>query len=404
MPIHALLLYLHDMSLFNIKSSIVVTCHKHVAPYLATEIADLGFHVEETFITGVRLQGTLTDCIKLNVHLRCASQVLFQIDAFEAFHPDDIYDNVIDIVWEELIPKETYISVTSNVSNDSINNSMYANLRVKDAVVDRLREVRGERPETGAALDGAVIHLYWKGADAVIFLDTSGDSLGRHGYRKIPGRAPMLESLAAATIIASKWDRKSPFVNPMCGSGTLAIEAALMAANITPGYFRSNYAFMHLQDYDPSLYAQVYEAMKANMLTDIPATIIASDLSYKAVENAELNALAAGVKDMISFEQGDFAETTVPEIPGVVFFNPEYGERLGDSIELEDTYARMGDFMKQSCKGYFGYIFTGNMELAKKIGLKAKRRIPFYNSKIECRLLEFELYAGSKKHKTDMEG
>lgn len=387
------------MSIFKITNPIVITCHKRVAPYLAAEVAELGFEIKETFVTGVKLEGTLEDCIKLNLNLRCASQVLFLIDEFDAEDSEDVYDNVVKVVWEDLIPKNTYISVTSNVMNDTINNSMYANLKVKDAVVDRLREKRGERPETGAEMIGAVIHLFWKNDEAAVFLDTTGPSLGRHGYRKIPGKAPMLEALAAATILASKWDKQSSFINPMCGSGTLAIEAALMAKNVRPGFFRENYAFMHIQDYDQAVYEKEMIAMRDQVIHQPNIQIIASDISYKAIEDAQKNAAAAGVEDLILFEIGDFAATTLPEEnKGVIFFNPEYGERLGDLSELEMTYARMGDFLKQNCKGYYGYIFTGNMELAKKVGLKAKRRIEFYNSQIDCRLLEYELYEGSKKH------
>jgi putative N6-adenine-specific DNA methylase len=274
---------------------------------------------------------------------------------------------------------------------------MYANLRVKDAIVDRMREKKGFRPSTGSALTGAVINLFWKNENAEIFIDTSGDSLGRHGYRKIPGQAPMLEALAAATIYATRWDKRSPFVNPMCGSGTVAIEAAMIATNRRPGLFRTNYAFMHLQGYDESVYLKE-DAKLEEQITDVPGLrIIATDYSARAIENSRKNASAAGVSKLIEFSVCDFADTEIPPgVPGVFFVNPEYGERLGEETELEETYARIGDFMKQKCGGYFGYVFTGNLELAKKIGLKAKRRIEFYTSKIDCRLLEFELYSGSR--------
>ena len=389
------------MSLFTITAPITITCHKRIAPYLEQEVRDLGFDIEEAFITGVRVSGTINDCIKLNLNLRCASQVLFSVDRFEANHPDDIYENLLDIAWEDLLPEGGYFSVTSNVLHDSINNSMYANLRVKDAIVDRLRNIRGERPETGSELKGSVIHLFWKGDYAEIFLDTTGDSLARHGYRKIPGRAPMLEGLAAGTILATKWDQKGPFVNPMCGSGTLAIEAALIATNARPGLFRMNYAFMHLIGYDENIYLEERGKLESQIVEMPDLKIIASDYSSQAIANAKKNAQAAGVDDLIEFELCDFADTTVPENgAGVMMVNPEYGERLGDLTELEATYSRIGDFMKQKCGGYHGYVFTGNMELAKKIGLKAKRRIEFYNSTIDCRLLEYELYAGKREEKT----
>ena len=385
------------MNLYTSRSVIIITCPKRLAPYLEQEVLELGFSIDETFVTGVRLSGTINDCIKLNLNLRCASQVLYSLKQFEAENADEIYNHLIAYPWEMILPDPGYFSITSNVNNPTINNSMFANLRVKDAIVDRMREKRGTRPSTGSELTGAVIHLFWKNERAEIFIDTSGDSLGRHGYRKIPGQAPMLEALAAATIYATRWDRKSPFVNPMCGSGTLAIEAAMIATNRRPGLFRTNYAFMHLQGYDEAVY-QLEDALLEKQIIDVPGLrIIATDYSAKAVENAKKNAVAAGVATIIDFAVCDFAATEIPpDVPGVFYVNPEYGERLGDIKELEATYARIGDFMKQKCGGYYGYVFTGNLELAKKIGLKAKRRIEFYTSTIDCRLLEYELYSGSR--------
>ena len=385
------------MNLYISKSVIIITCPKRLAPYLELEVAELGFAIEETFVTGVRLSGTINDCIKLNLNLRCASQVLYSLKEFEAADADGIYNQLTGYPWENILPDPGYFSITSNVNNPTINNSMFANLRVKDAIVDRMREKRGTRPSTGSALTGAVIHLFWKNERAEIFIDTSGDSLGRHGYRKIPGQAPMLEALASATIYATKWDRRSPFVNPMCGSGTLAIEAAMIATNRRPGLFRTNYAFMHLQGYDEAVYLQE-DTLLEKQIMDVPGLrIIATDYSERAIENARKNAIAAGVASLIDFAVCDFAATEIPPaVPGIFYVNPEYGERLGDVKELEETYSRIGDFMKQKCGGYFGYVFTGNLELAKKIGLKAKRRIEFYTSTIDCRLLEYELYSGSR--------
>jgi putative N6-adenine-specific DNA methylase len=388
------------MNPFTEKGAITVTCPKRLSPYLEQEIRELGFQPELTFVTGVKLTGTVNDCIKLNLNLRCASQVLYSIKQFEAEHPDTIYQNLVNFPWENFLPDDGYFSITSNVNNPTINNSMYANLRVKDAIVDRLREKRGVRPTTGSELSGAVIHLFWKNEHAEVFIDTTGDSLGRHGYRKIPGQAPMLESLAAATILATRWDRKSPFVNPMCGSGTVAIEAAMIATNRRPGLFRTNYAFMHLQGYDESVYYKE-DALLEQQIMEVPGLrIIATDYNRRAIENSRKNAIAAGVVDLIEFDVCDFADTEIPPgVPGVFYVNPEYGERLGELEELEATYSRIGDFMKQKCGGYFGYVFTGNLELAKKIGLKAKRRIEFYTAKIDCRLFEFELYSGSRNKK-----
>jgi putative N6-adenine-specific DNA methylase len=388
------------MSFYTTVAPITITCNKRLAPYLEQEVRDLGFAIDEVFVTGVRLKGTINDCIRLNLNLYCASQVLYSIAQFTARDANDVYRYLLTIDWENLLPDPGYFSVTSNVQNPTINNNMFANVRVKDAIVDRFREKKGTRPATGSELSGAVIHLFWKNESAEIFIDTSGDSLARHGYRKIPGRAPMLEALASATILASKWDRKSPFVNPMCGSGTLAIEAALIATNSRPGLFRNNYAFMHLIGYDEEVYFKEQDRLE-EQIVDLPdLKIIATDYSEMAIINSKKNAVAAGVANMIEFAVCDFADTLVPEVEaGVFFVNPEYGDRLGEIDELEETYARIGDFMKQKCKGYQGYVFTGNLDLAKKIGLKAKRRIEFYTGKIDCRLLEYELYAGTRQVK-----
>lgn len=384
------------MNLFITPGSIVVTCHKRLAPYVEREVKELGFPIDEVFITGLMTNGTMNDCIRLNLNLRCASQVLYSLKKFAAPNADTVYENVLSYPWEEIIPEGGYFSVTSNVKNPTINNNLFANLRVKDAIVDRLREKTGSRPSTGSELTGAVVHLFWKGDNAELFIDSSGDSLARHGYRKIPGRAPMLEALAAGTILATKWNMKSPFVNPMCGSGTLAIEAAMIATNRRPGLYRTNFAFMHLNGYEDSVYLKEDAMLEEQIIDDDPPGIIATDYSEAAIANAKKNAIAAGVANIIEFKVCDFAETDIPDEPGIFYVNPEYGERLGDIAQLEATYRRIGDFMKQKCGGYFGYVFTGNLELAKKIGLKASRRIEFYTSTIDCRLLEYELYKGSK--------
>lgn len=386
------------MQVFTSPSRIIITCHKWLSPALQQEVTALGYTIERTFQTGVELKGTVNDCIRLNLQLRCASQVMYSLKAFYCDHPDTLYQQLQDLPWEELIRPDGYFSVTSNVFHPTIQTNLFANLRVKDAVVDRMRNKTGKRPSTGSELSGAVVYLFWKHEEAEIFLDTSGETLAKHGYRKLPGKAPMLEALAAATILSTKWDRKTPFINPMCGSGTLAIEATLIATNRRPGLLRKNYAFMHISGYHATVYEKAMEEL-TRQVTDIPGlAVIASDRSELAVSVAKTNAAAAGVENLISFEVCDFEKTTVPpSAGGVIMFNPEYGERLGDEIELNATYARIGDFLKNACKGYTGYVFTGNLDLAKKIRLKPSRRIEFFNATIDCRLLEYELYTGTKR-------
>ncbi len=388
------------MQIFHQESCIIVTCSNRLAPWLQKDAAEAGYTKTTVFKTGISLQGSMQDCIRLNLNLRCASQVLFSLQQFTAHNADELYNHLLKIEWENIIPADGYFSITSNVRNETITNNLFANVKVKDAIADRFREKTGKRPDSGATLNGLVIHLFWKEDAAEIFIDTSGETLSKHGYRKIPGKAPMLESLAAATIMASQWNKVSPFVNPMCGSGTLAIEAAMMATNRRPGLYRNNYSFMHAIGYDPAFYNAAYAKLE-KQVTEPTADlkIIATDISEDAVNITKVNAGIAGVETLLTYEVCDFEETTLPDAPGVVFFNPEYGDRLGVEAELEATYKRLGDFLKKKCAGYFGYIFTGNLELAKKIGLKPKRRIEFFTSKIDCRLLEYEMYSGTRQPK-----
>ncbi|HBK88867.1 MAG TPA: RNA methyltransferase [Cytophagales bacterium] len=385
------------MEPFQTPSTLVITCNKRLAPFLRMEVEAQGFAVDRQFSTGVELKGTMTDCIRLNLTLRCASQVLYSLKKFKANSPEDVYDVLIRMPWEKVIPAEGYVSVTSTVDHFTVNNNLFVNVKVKDAIADRFRREKGKRPNSGPSLDQAVVHLFWKEEDAEIFIDTSGHTLAKHGYRKIPGKAPMLEALAAATVLATKWDRKSPFVNPMCGSSTVAIEALMLATNRYPGLFRTNYAFMHFLGYDPGVYAAERLRLES-LVTEVPGLrVIATDISEDAIQISKVNAGVAGVESLMEFAVCDFAETVLPEPPGIIYFNPEYGERLGDVTALETTYAQIGDFLKKKCAGYTGYVFTGNLELAKKIGLKASRRIEFYTSQIDCRLLEYELYAGTRR-------
>jgi putative N6-adenine-specific DNA methylase len=386
------------MEVFTESRRIIITCPKWLSPSLQTEVKELGYDIVRSFMTGIELKGTVEDCIRLNLNLRCASQVMYSLKAFKCDSPDELYNHLLTIPWEKMIAPNGYFSVTSNVNHPTINTELFANLRVKDAIVDRMRNETGERPSTGSELKGAVVYLFWKMEEAEIFLDTSGETLAKHGYRKLPGKAPMLESLAAATLIATRWNRASPFVNPMCGSGTLAIEAALLATKRCPGLLRTNYAFMHLVGFAITMYEKERQRLD-EQIVDIPGLkIIATDISDLAISVSKMNAAVAGVEHLIQFSVCDFADTPIPEdANGVIMFNPEYGERMGLETELEVVYARMGDFLKTKCKGYTGYIFTGNLDLAKKIHLKPSKRTEFFNATIDCRLLEFELYAGSKR-------
>ena len=214
----------------------------------------------------------------------------------------------------------------------------------------------------------------------------------------------MSESLAAAVVMATGWQGNSPFINPMCGSGTLAIEAALQAQGRAPGLLRSQYGFLHLKNHDPLLWQNLRTEIRAVPKRKFTGPILATDTRPDAIAAARQNARTAGVEQLIEFQVCDFADTPIPPEPGVVVLNPPYGERMGELSALEPVYKRIGDFFKQRCQGYRGYVFTGNLDLGKQTGLRSSRKILFFNGAIECRLLGFELYAGSKRKAKQPDG
>lgn len=385
------------MTLWNEKRRILITCARGTPGILSGELQALRFPVLSMLETALETEGTLADTVRLNLSLRTAQRILYLLDAFPAGQAQDLYRRLVTLPWERFIAADGYLSVTSSVKTDAVNDTRFANVKTKDAIVDRIREKQGRRPDSGPGRQGAVVHLHWEGDRCEVWLDTSGEPLSRRGYRKIPLEAPMQETLAAAVVLAAGWDGTGPLVNPMCGSGTLAIEGALIALGRAPGILRQNFGFMHILGYDRFAFEREREELKKKARRKVYANIVATDIRPDAVEAARQNARTAGVEQFIEFNVCDFRETPVPGGDGVVILNPEYGERMGDAAKLGEIYKAIGDFFKSRCLGYRGYIFTGNLELAKRVGLRTKRRIPFYNGPIECRLLEYELYRGSRK-------
>jgi len=389
------------MSFWTRKGRIVITCAKGVPPFLKQEILSLGFPILSGGMAEVETEGTMEDTQKLNLFIRTGQRVLFLLESFGARTPDELYKRMSRISWEEYIQEDGYFSVTSSVFNPTIKDSRFANVKCKDAIVDRIKEKKGRRPDTGPERNKIVVHLHWRGNTGQVFLDTSGEPLSRRGYRMIPLKAPMQETLAAAAILSTGWTGDGSFINPMCGSGTLAIEAALIGLDRAPGLLRGNYGFMHLKGFDEPSWKVLRRKIRAEAKDRLNGRIIATDISQQAVEAAKKNAMTAGVDRFIEFGICDFSETPVPNGGGVVLLNPEYGERMGETEKLKEAYRGMGDFFKKKCQGYKGYLFTGNLDLAKRVGLRTKRRILFYNGPIECRLLEYDLYEGSRRREAN---
>lgn len=381
------------MADFSQQSTISITCPKRITPYLKKELTDLGFPITKERLAGIETKGTLNDCMMLNLNLRTAHRVHFMLKDCRPKDGEQLYNELVKIPWEDYIDKHGYVSVTSFIKNKTVTNTQFANMKAKDAIVDRIRKKTGSRPDSGPNLNKTVVFIFWKNDRAQIYLDTSGESISRRGYRTETSVAPMQETLAAALILASKWQPGQHFINPMCGSGTIAIEAALQALNKAPGLLRPNYGIKHILGFDEERWNDLRSDLKNKGEKDFEGRIIATDHDVRAVNATRKNARTAGLDHLIEVKKCDFSETEIPnDKTGIIMLNPPYGDRIGNEKDLEPTYEGIGDFFKQEATGYWGYVFTGNFDLAKKIGLRTNQRIEFYNSTIDARLLEYELY------------
>ena len=399
---------------------IIISCAKQLSRWTEVEVRELGYRPIEITENTVVVCGAMRDVMRLNLMLRTAHRVLVPLLRTTCRNIRDLYKAVSSIDWENHLEPDGYFSVSSIVHNLTIRDTRIPSLYTKDAIADRMREKCQRRPDSGGENRGAAVFVYWEKDEAIIYLDTSGEPLSKRGYRRIPGSAPMQETLAAACIMATGWNRRSPFLSPMCGSGTPAIEAALMAMNRAPGALKGHFAFQSIKGYTriipgesaptvaprqragatpEQIWKELVLEAKANERTENLPRIIATDISPEAVENAHSNAIAAGVAPYIEFKACDFADTPIPEtsslIPhpsslGTIFFNPEYGIRLGDPKELAPVYERIGTFLNEKCRGWTGALITGNPDLARLVNLYYKTRVPFYNGPIDCRLFLYE--------------
>lgn len=376
-------------------STILLTCAPHQVELLSREVQALGLPVQTSHRASLTVRGSIQDAMRLNLHLRTAFAVLLQLHEFRARSAERLYNKLTGLPWESLIHPAELLTIESRVDTPAMDNTMFVNQKAKDAVCDRLMTQIGKRPDTGPDRTGAVLTLYWKKDHVRVYLNTSGRRLSDRGYRLAPHTAPMMETLAAGVLMSLAYDGLATLVNPMCGSGTLAIEAALIARGIAPGSLRDDFGFIHTRGEGRDAWRRLITEHAPRSHTAHP--IIASDHDPTAIEAARRNAERAGVADDIEFHVCDFADTPLPDAPGFIVMNPEYGRRLGEEPALRATYERIGNFLKQRCTDWTGAVFTGSPDLAKRIGLKPRRRVPFLNADIECRLLVYELYHGSRR-------
>lgn len=344
-------------------------------------------------------QGNLQDCLKLNLMLRTAYRVHYELISAPCTGQAEFKALLKQFNWEEVMGVNGCMTFQSFSNHPTIRNSMFLNQFAKDAVADYFKARSGKRPDSGKLNDSAVsLFVHWVDNHLKVYLDTTGIPLDKRGYRLDGLYAPMQETLAAALIMATGWNKTEALYNPMCGSGTLAIEAAMMAAGIFPGLLRRNYALMNVNGYRQEYCHQILdELQKASSATPKPL-IKASDQSSRAVAAAKQNAKRAGVEEWIDFSVNEFENSPMESGSGMVILNPPYGQRLGEEEQLLPLYKAIGSFFKKNCSGKTCFVFTGSRTLSHQIGLRASRKMPFYNGDIECRLLRYEMYEGSKKN------
>ena len=366
------------------------TCGRGIEPALADELRALGSAQVTPGRGGVGFQGDLPTLYLANLWLRTAVRVLRPILEAHVTSPDELYEAVRTVDWSRYLTPDHTLAVDCNIRDSHITHSKYAALRTKDAICDQFVERCGRRPsvDVDQPMVGLNLHIYKD--DATLSLDSSGESLHKRGYRPIQVRAPLNEALAAAIIYLTGWQPNTPLVDPLCGSGTLPIEAAWIALNRPPGLTRKRFGFQGWMDFDIQLWTSLRDEARRGVLHALPAPILGSDIRGDAVAFAIDNARAAGIGHLLRIEKRDVREFQPPPgPPGVIVCNPPYGERIGEERELVTLYRLLGEVFAQRCRGWTAHVFTGNPRLANAIALKPTKQLPLFNGKLPCRLLTF---------------
>ena len=368
------------------------TAAKGLEDVLAAELIAFGARKVVSGKGGVNFSGAPRDGYRACLWLRTASRVLQTIASFPCPSQEALYEGVYALNWEELLIPSMTLAVDANVRDSEITHSHFAALKTKDAIVDKIRDHCGQRPNVDSKDPDMRINLHLARNHCTVSLDLAGTGLHRRGYRRDSTIAPLKETLAAGLVALTDWDQKTPFVDPMCGSGSLPLEAALLASNTAPGLLSPNFGFQRWLDFDASAWQELLEEAE-QVRKPLPANLVfGSDRDQRAVDLARRNAEASSIGSKIRWSYSDFAKLEPPADHGTLICNPPYGERIGEVEDLEPFYRKIGDTLKQNWKGWTAWVFTGNLALAKRVGLKPSRRIVLFNGPIECRLLKFELY------------
>ncbi len=366
---------------------------------LAAELQKLGAINVKQAVRSVSFEGDIGFMYKANLCLRTAIKILKPIQYFKVRHEKDLYDEVYRMNWKKYIAPNDTFAIDATVHSEKFNHSKYVALKTKDALVDKLRNTTGKRPNVDINFPNLRIHIHIQQENCTISLDSSGKSLHQRGYRTDTNKAPINEVLAAGILLLSGWNGQSDFLDPMCGSGTLLIEAAMIACNIPPNINRREFAFEKWQDFDADLFAKIVET-RLKKTVDFSYKITGYDKSPSAVKKAEINIKNANLQDFITVKHDDFFKTEkYTEGKLHLVFNPPYGERL--PVAIASFYKQIGDTLKQHYPQTDAWFITSNSEGLKNVGLRTSKKIKLFNGNLESRLVRYEMYTGSKKIKKD---
>ena len=378
----------------EIQTFIAKTMHG-LEPVLAEELQQLGAEKIILLKRAVSFDGDRQMLYRANYELRTALRILVPIKAFNAYNERDYYDGIRALDWSRFMKIGDTLAVDALSQSDIFRHSQYLGLLTKDAIVDQFRERYQRRPDVNTTSPNLRVNVHVHGTRCEVSLDASGDSLHKRNYRRDSVEAPINEVLAAGMILLSGWNGQGSFVDPMCGSGTLPIEAALLATNRSPQYLREQFGFFKWPDFDQKL----WEAVKAEADSRIQGfefEILAADIDSRARNAAGVNIMAAGLEHIIRVERMPFDKLTPPETPGVLITNPPYDERM-KLEEIAGFYKGIGDQFKKRWAGWNAWLISSNCEALKNVGLKASRRITLFNGALECSFQKFTLYEGTKK-------
>jgi len=367
---------------------------------LAKELKQLGAQAVTIGVRHVSFVGDKGFMYKANLGLRTAIKILKPIAKFKVINENDLYNKVNAIPWENYLKSDGSLAVGATLNGDTFTHSQYVSLKTKDAIVDRFRDQTGERPNVDLRFPDLKIDIHIDRHFCTVSLDSSGESLHKRGYKIATNIAPINEVLAAGLIMLSGWDGQSDFMDPMCGSGTVLIEAAMIACNIPPNLMRNEFGFERWEDWDVDLFEKIEESLLSKT-RDFHHKIMGFDKSPSAVEKATQNVENAKLEDFIYIKHEDFFKTQKGGEEHLhMVFNPPYGERL--DIEMETFYSSIGSTLKHKYPGTNAWMISSNLEALKHVGLRPSRKIKLFNAKLEARFSKYEMYAGTKKtHKLE---